>query len=111
MSYCEAQFKDADATPSKDVASTDTRIASASELGFEAEEGQADSDLEDENWDLLDDDDDICADFEEETKDFTKKLNAVRGSGGLASMKASKKGTVDKSVSIPAVPKSIQVRI
>lgn len=109
MNYCEAQFEDADATPSKDVASTDARIAHASETGFEEE---IDSDLEDEDWDLVDDDDDdICADFEEETKDFTKKLNAVRGSEGFASQKAPKKGTIDKTTLIPAVPKSIQVRI
>ena len=105
MSYCEAQFEDADAAHSKDLTSTDARVAPTSETGF-AEE--IDSDLEDEDWDLLDDDD-ICADFEEETKDFTKKLNAVRGSRGLTLIKVSKKGTVDKTASIPAVPKSIQV--
>lgn len=107
MSYCEGQFEDAGATASEKIASTDACIAQTSETGFEEEKY---SDSEDEDWELLGDDDDICADFEEETKDFTKKLNAVRGSGVLTSAHVSKKGTVDRTASVPVVPKSIQVR-
>ena len=105
--YCNGQFDDADATSGlgSEVALADAHSTPAGEADIED-----DDDSEDDDWDLLGDDDDICADFEEETKDFTKKLNAARGSGGRASSNVTKKGVVEKTLVQP-VPKSIQVSL
>ena len=91
-SASEGQFDDADVTCTSQVG-----------------DGAADSD--DDEWDLLyGGDDDMLADFEEETRDFTKKLNAARGSGGgLAPVHVSKKGASERITSTSDVSKAMQV--
>lgn len=103
MSDCEEQFEDADAP------------AISGELTYEdpggaPSGGRSEESDSEEEWDTLYGDEDICADFEEETKDFTKKLNAARGTGGLPSGQGNKKGaSLDKTDSALQLSKSIQV--
>lgn len=105
MSDVDGQFEDADTPCSGHVATANTCPVEETR-----EELQVGTDSEDEDWDLLyDDDDDICADFEEETGDFTKKLNAARESRGVALAQTSRKRATEKTVSAPEGPKAIQV--
>ena len=100
MSHCEGQFEDAD--------DAGTSSSTTAPLKDACEEIQEETDSDDEDWDLLYDDD-ICADFEEEKGDFTKKLNAARASRELASVQMSKRRPNQKTSSAPEGPKSIQV--
>lgn len=103
MSRCEGQFDDADGLP--DAVTADLRSTPAG-VAHGQHERETDSE---EEWDLYgEDDDDICADFEEEKRDFTKKLNAIRGAGGLATGQMSQKGSTEKA---PLMSKSLQVRV
>lgn len=107
MSECEGQFDDADASLPSEL--TENRPGSARSGGYSEEIDSMDS--EDEEWDTFYGDEDICADFEEETKDFTKKLNAARGAGGLPAGQRNKKGaSLDKTGSALQLSKSIQVK-
>ena len=106
MSDCEGQFEDADAPFTGELTEEGPGPAPS---GGQSEESES-MDSEDEEWDTLYGDEDICADFEEETKDFTKKLNAARGAGGLPSGQGNKKGAaLDKTGSALQFSKSIQV--
>ena len=102
MSHSERQFEDADATCTSGVGITTTCPVTDA-----CEEVEEETDSNDEDWDLLYDDD-ICADFEEEKGDFTKKLNAARASKEL---QLSKRGPIQKISSAPEGPKSIQVHV
>lgn len=109
MSDCERQFEDANAPASAIYSGvvTNEGLGAAPSGGPSEESESLDSD---EEWDTLYGDDDLCADFEEETKDFTKKLNAARGAGGFPSGQGNKKGApLDKTGSAMQLPKSIQV--
>ena len=108
MSDCEGQFEDADApNVSRELTN---EIPGAASSGGRSEDSEWLDSEEDEEWDTLYGDEDICADFEEETRDFTKKLNAARGAGGLPSGQGNKKGaSLDKTGSALQFSKSIQV--
>lgn len=97
------QFEDADAPVRSELTNKDSRKAP---LGGQSEESDS-VESEEEGWY---NDEDILADFEDETRDFTKKLNAARGGGGLPSRQEIKKGpTTDVPNSALQLPKSIQV--
>ena len=103
MSHCEGQFDDTDPTVASEL-TKEVRVPAPTD-GQSAESDSMES--EDEEWDsLYGDEDDICADFEEETRDFTKKLNAARGAGGLPLGQGNKKGAPGSALQ---VSKSIQV--
>ena len=112
MSDCEGQFEDADAPASAVSGEVTNEGLGAAPSGGPSEESESLDSEEDEEWDTLYGDDDLCADFEEETRDFTKKLNAARGAGGFPSGQGNKKGApLDKTGSVMQLPKSIQVNI
>ena len=110
MNDCETQFEDADAPASAISGVVTNEGLGAAPSGGPSEESESLDSEEDEEWDMLYGDDDLCADFEEETRDFTKKLNAARGAGGFPSGQGNKKGApLDKTGSAMQLPKSIQV--
>ena len=99
----QGQFEDADAPVRSESTGKD-----GGKAPYRGQSDESDSEeSEEEGWY---DDEDICADFEDETRDFTKKLNAARGGGGLLSGQGTKKGpTTNISNSVLQLPKSIQV--